>query len=52
MRRFEYKSKNDHVEIKMDVYSPREMVQAAKNKMAQWKKSPAKKLVNFKIRRK
>lgn len=52
MRHFEYKSKNDHIEIKIDVYSPHEMVQTVKSKIAQWGKSPTKKLVSFKIRRK
>lgn len=51
MRRYEYKSKNDHVEISLDLYNPREIVEMAKAKISKWKQEPKKKLFSFKIKR-
>lgn len=51
MKRFRYKSKNDHLEIKLDVYSPRETVQQLKRKLAKWKAKPkSKKRKHFSIK--
>lgn len=60
MRRFKYQSKNKHVTISLDVYSPRETVALWKQgikKFKDWMHTPKdkrkhKKLIEFKIERK
>ncbi|MBB1086830.1 hypothetical protein [Limosilactobacillus fastidiosus] len=58
MRRFKYQSKNKHVTIALDVYSPRETVAMWKQdikKFKKWLHTPKdkrKKLIEFKIERK
>lgn len=58
MKRFKYQSKNKHVTIALDIYSPRETVAMWKQnikKFNEWRHTPKdkrRKLFEFKIERK
>lgn len=58
MKQFTYRSKNDHFIVKLNVYSPKEilgMIKANINKFKRWKNTPKNKqskLFEFKIEKK
>lgn len=40
VKRYHYKSKGGHVDIKLDLYTPRETFDRAKAKFSKWKSTP------------